>query len=108
MAFKKGVATPGAGRPKGSINKRNVVRQEVFDRIVEKHGDPLEALAEMAFNPNHPLDIRKDCLKEVVQYGHAKKKSVEITGPDGGPIEARLELVGQITDLISKLNAGGK
>jgi len=108
MAFKKGVATPGAGRPKGSINKRNVVRQEIFDKIVEKHGDPLEALAEMAFDPNHPLDIRKDCLKEVVQYGHAKKKAIEISGPDGGPIEARLELVGQITDLISKLNAGGK
>ena len=108
MAFKKGVATPGAGRPKGSPNKRNIARQEIFDKIVEKHGDPLEALAEMAFDPNHPLDIRKDCLKEVVQYGHAKKKSVEITGPDGGPIEARLELVGQITELIGKLNAGGK
>ncbi len=108
MAFKKGVATPGAGRPKGSPNKRNVVRQEIFDKIVERHGDPLEALAEMAFDPNHPLDIRKDCLKEVVQYGHAKKKAIEISGPDGGPIEARLELVGQITDLISKLNAGGK
>jgi hypothetical protein len=108
MAFQKGVKPPGSGRKPGSPNKRNVVRQEIFDKIVEKHGDPLEALAEMAFDPNHPLDIRKDCLKEVVQYGHAKKKSVEITGPDGGPIEARLELVGQISDLISKLNAGGK
>jgi hypothetical protein len=108
MAFKKGEKTPGAGRPKGSVNKRNVERQEIFDRIVEKHGDPLEALAEMAFDPNHDLLVRKDCLKELVQYGHAKKKSVEITGPDGGPIEARLELVGQITDLIGKLNAGGK
>ena len=47
-------------------------------------------------------------MKELVQYGHAKKQSVEITGPAGGPIEARLELVGQITDLIGKLNAGGK
>lgn len=108
MAFKKGEKVPGAGRPKGSQNKRNVQRQEIFDKIVEKHGDPLEALAEMAFDPNNDLLVRKDCLKEVVQYGHAKKKSVEITGPDGGPIEARLELVGQITDLIAKLNAGGK
>ena len=108
MAFKKGVPTPGAGRPKGSVNKRNVDRQEIFDRIVDKHGDPLEALAEMAFDPKHDLLIRKDCMKELVQYGHAKKRSVEITGPDGGPIEARLELVGQITDLIGKLNAGGK
>ena len=108
MPFPKGVKPEGSGRKKGTPNKRNVLRQEIFDRIVEKHGDPLEALAEMAFDPNHPLDIRKDCLKEVVQYGHAKKKSVEISGPDGGPIEARLELVGQITDLIGKLNAGGQ
>ena len=108
MAFQKGVKPAGSGRKAGTPNKRNVQRQEIFDRIVEKHGDPLEALAEMAFDPNHDLLVRKDCLKELVQYGHAKKKSVEITGPDGGPIEARLELVGQITDLIGKLNAGGK
>ena len=108
MAFKKGEKPTGSGRKAGTPNKRNVARQEIFDKIVEKHGDPLEALAEMAFDPNHPLDIRKDCLKEVVQYGHAKKKAIEISGPDGGPIEARLELVGQITDLIGKLNAGGK
>ena len=108
MPFKKGEKPPGSGRKAGTPNKRDVKRQEIFDRIVEKHGDPLEALAEMAFDPNHPLDIRKDCLKEVVQYGHAKKKAIEISGPDGGPIEARLELVGQITDLIGKLNAGGK
>lgn len=108
MPFKKGEKPAGSGRKAGTPNKRDVKRQEIFDKIVEKHGDPLEALAEMAFDPNHPLDIRKDCLKEVVQYGHAKKKAIEISGPDGGPIEARLELVGQITDLISRLNAGGK
>jgi len=35
MAFKKGEKVPGAGRPKGSVNKRNVERQEIFDKIVE-------------------------------------------------------------------------
>jgi len=108
MAFQKGVKPAGSGRKAGTPNKRDVNRQEIFERIVEKYGDPLEALAEMAFNPKHDLLVRKDCLKELVQYGHAKKKSVEITGPDGGPIEARLELVGQITDLIARLNTGGK
>ena len=104
MAFKKGEKVPGAGRPKGSVNKRNIERQEIFDRIVEKHGDPLEALAEMAFDPNHDLLVRKDCLKELVQYGHAKKKSVEISGPDGQPLEVRFQLIEQITGLIEKLN----
>lgn len=104
MAFQKGQKVPGAGRPKGSTNKRNIQRQEIFDKIVEKHGDPLEALAEMAFDPNNDLMVRKDCLKEVVQYGHAKKKAIEISGPDGGPVEVKLELIEQITGLIEKLN----
>ena len=105
MAFQKGVKPEGSGRKKGTQNKRNVLRQEIFDKIVEKHGDPLEALAEMAFDPNNDLMVRKDCLKEVVQYGHAKKKAIEISGPDGGPIEMRLELIEQITGLIEKLNS---
>lgn len=105
MPFQKGVKPEGSGRKKGSQNKRNILRQEIFDKIVEKHGDPLEALAEMAFDPNHDLMVRKDCLKEVVQYGHAKKKAIEISGPDGGPIEMRLELIEQITGLIEKLNS---
>jgi hypothetical protein len=101
--FMKGGKNPGLGRPKGSPNKRDVKRQEVFDRIVAKHGDPLEALAEMAFDPNHDLMIRKDCMKELVQYGHAKKKSVEISGPNGQPLEMRFELIEQITGLIERL-----
>jgi hypothetical protein len=105
MLFQKGVKPEGSGRKKGSQNKRNIERQEIFDKIVEKHGDPLEALAEMAFDPNHDLMVRKDCLKEVVQYGHAKKKAIEISGPDGGSIEMRLELIEQITALIEKLNS---
>lgn len=104
MPFQKGVKPEGSGRKKGSLNKRSLARQETFDRIVDKHGDPLEALAEMAFEPTHDLLIRKDCMKELVQYGYAKKKSVEITGPDGGPLEMRLELIEQITGLIEKLN----
>ena len=108
MTFKKGPDNPGKGRPKGSQNKRNIERQETFDRIVEKHGDPLEALAEMAFDPKHDLLVRKDCMKELVQYGYAKKKSVEISGPNGQPLEVRFQLIEQITGLIEKLNAGDK
>ena len=108
MPFQKGVKPEGSGRKKGSQNKRNLARQETFDRIVDKHGDPLEALAEMAFDPNHDLLVRKDCMKELVQYGYAKKKSVEISGPDGQPLEVRFQLIEQITGLIEKLNTGSK
>lgn len=103
-AFKRGAENPGKGRPKGSLNKRTAERQETFDRIVAKHGDPLEALAEMAFDPNHDLLVRKDCMKELVQYGYAKKKSVEISGPNGQPLEVRFQLIEQITGLIEKLH----
>ena len=108
MAFQKGVKPEGSGRKKGTPNKRSAEVQETFDRIVAKHGDPLEALAEMAFDPNHDLLVRKDCMKELVQYGYAKKKSVEISGPNGQPLEVRFQLIEQITGLIEKLNAGDK
>jgi hypothetical protein len=42
-------------------------------------------------------------MKELVQYGHAKKKSVEISGPNGQPLEMRFELIEQITGLIERL-----
>jgi hypothetical protein len=108
MAFQKGVKPPGSGRKAGTPNKRSQEMLETFDRIVAKHGDPLEALAEMAFDPNHPLDIRKDCMKDLVQYGYAKKKSVEISGPNGQPLEVRFQLIEQITGLIEKLNTAAK
>lgn len=111
MAFVKGMAkVPGSGMKKGGQIKRTLETQETFQKIIDKYGDPLLALAEMAFDPENDIVIRQGSLKELVQYGHAKRKAVEITGKDGEPlqIETRLALIGQITEAIGKLSGGGK
>jgi hypothetical protein len=46
----------------------------------------------------------KDALKEVVQYGHSKRRSIEVTGADGNPIEVRLKLIDEISQAMSKLS----
>lgn len=101
MTFRKGQPPPpNAGRPKGSVNKRNLDTQATFERIVAKHGDPLEALAEMAFDPTIDIAIRNGSLKEVVKYGYAQRKAVEISGPDGDPVKVDVGIFDDALDLL--------
>lgn len=108
-AWKKGMArVPGSGQKPGTRTKRSLETQEIYERIVEKYGEPMLALAEMSFDPQYDPAIRQSSLKELVSYGHAKKRVVEVTGPDGGALEidVRLSLIEQITTAINTL--GGK
>lgn len=104
MPFVKGKPKTG-GRVKGTPNRVNAETKETFAKIVEKYGDPLMALAEMAFDPQHDITIRQNSMKEVVKYGYAQLKSIELTGKDGGAIEVetRLQLIDQITQLFQKV-----
>lgn len=98
---------PGSGIQKGQKTKRTAETQETFQKIVDKYGDPLMALAEMAFDPENDITIRQSSLKEVVKYGHAQRKAVEITGKDGEPlqVEHRMALIEQITGAVAKLSS---
>jgi hypothetical protein len=105
--FKKGDPRPaGAGMKPGQKTKRTADTAETFAKIVEKYGDPLLALAEMAFDPENDLTIRQSSMKEVVSYGYAKRKALEISGPEGAPLalDMKLELIGKITDAFGKLS----
>jgi len=90
---------------KGQVTKRVADTQETFQKIVETYGDPLLALAEMAFNPENDVNVRHSSLKEVSKYGYAQRRAVEISGPDGSPlaIDMRMQLIGQITEAFEKL-----
>jgi hypothetical protein len=95
----------GSGMKKGQVTKRVADTQETFQKIVDTYGDPLLALAEMAFNPANDITIRHSSLKEVSKYGYAQRRAVEISGPDGSPlaIDMRMQLIGQITEAFEKL-----
>lgn len=103
----KGMPRPaGSGMKPGQKTKRTADTAETFAKIVEKYGDPLLALAEMAFDPENDLVIRQSSMKEVVSYGYAKRKALEISGPDGAPLalDVKMELIGKITDAFGKLS----
>jgi len=95
-------ATPGV--PAARTSKRKT-QQDTWESIIDKFGDPLTELAEIAFDKQLPVAIRKDALKEVVQYGHSKRRSIEVTGADGNPLEVRLRLIDEISQAMSKLSA---
>jgi len=92
------------GVPAARTTKRKT-QQDTWEAIIERFGDPLTELAEIAFDKQLPVAVRKDALKEVVQYGHSKRRSIEVTGADGNPIEVRLRLIDEISQAMSKLSA---
>lgn len=100
----KVVDKPVPGKPV-SRERRWRTQQETWEKIVDSYGDPLEELADIAFDKMLDVRTRKDALKEIIQYGHAKRRSMEITGADGNPLEVRLKLIDQISNSIAQLTA---
>jgi hypothetical protein len=74
------------GRTKGSLN---APKAALFAMMTERWPDyhPVMAMAEIANDPAVDLDTRFAAHKEVAQYVEPKRKAVEVTGEDGGPIE---------------------
>ena len=83
MAGKNGGVREGAGRPKGSKNKWNTAMAE---RLEELDCDPIRIIADLANDPNSRNDIKLAAAKELVQYTHPKRRSLEVTGEGGGPV----------------------
>ena len=83
-----GGARPGAGRPKGSRNKRTEDIEEMLERL---GCNPLEVLAMIAINDkdslgeekNIPIALRQKAASDLMPYIAPKLRSsqVEVTGP---------------------------
>lgn len=56
-------------------------------RCEELGCDPIEALVGIANDPKTPIELRARVLIEIAQYIYPKKRSVELSGIGGGPIE---------------------
>lgn len=82
-------APEGAGRPRGSPNKRTVYARLVLEDL---GSDPVEMLARtMADEANVPLDVRVECAKALLPYVYPKLSAVEVSGPDGDPVKVEHE-----------------
>ena len=75
----------------GSINKRS---QQAALKLRGKFPDynPLLELARIAQDPEVDVGVRVQANKEVVKYVYPQLKAVEVTGDDGGPIVASVQV----------------
>lgn len=88
----KGGARPGAGRKKGEPNKKTAETRAA----VEASGmTPLEYMLHVMRDAGEDSPRRLAAAAAAAPYVHAKLSSIELTGANGGPVEAitRVELV---------------
>lgn len=72
---------PGAGRPKGSKNKRSL---EIQERLDELGVDPIEGMAVIAMDPTTSPELKLSCYKELAQYVAPKRKAVDMNATMDG------------------------
>lgn len=85
--FKEGVKR--AGRPKGSLNKRNPIFQDAFSRVLTQK--VVNELIEKAVE--HAKRGKPGLLLGLLPYGlQEMPKAVEMSGPEGGKIKITLKL----------------
>ena len=86
---KRGGARPGAGRPRGSLNKRSV---EAIEAVAEQFPDwsPLQHFAAVANDETLDPMIRLDAAKAAAPFIHPRPKSVELDPDALVELERRL------------------
>lgn len=77
---------PG-GRTSARQGNNRINLKAVAEVLAEKGLDPTVALVDIIQSGTLPPDIQARVLGTLMEYVHSKKKSVEITGADGGAIQ---------------------
>jgi len=87
-----GGARPGAGRPKGSRNKRTL---EQVRAIAASGLTPLEYMLSVVRDETQPQEVRLDAAYKAAPYVHARLAAIDHRSSDGTmtPRPARIEIV---------------
>lgn len=82
MPFKKGEPRPaGAGKRKGSRNKKTVLREAAEILAKQNKKTPLEILENIANDPRTTLKLKAYCAHAAAPYVHRRMpQAVELTG----------------------------
>ena len=87
----------GAGRKKGTPNKRTTKAAKTIQETIDRIGcDPLEAMLEIAIQAKNEgdLSLSLSAYKELAQYVAPKRKAVEVSGDVDNPLAVtNIELV---------------
>ncbi len=92
------------GRKKGSgVTK---LRESVRETCERMGFDPIEHMIQKATDPDTPEAIACRMMAEVASYVHPKRRSIELSGPDGGDIQinvsARENLLSRIAQIAQR------
>lgn len=104
MPFKRGVKRPSsAGRKAGTPNKRTVILEDITAACERMGFNPAEKLIELSQSSDWNISL--GATKEICKYAYVQKRSVELTGQDGGPIKVQEEhpAVAEFKDLVKTL-----
>jgi hypothetical protein len=83
----RGGYRPGAGRPKGSVNKTTAARTAAMAAGGEM---PLEYMLRVMRDPTVEHERRDMMAKDSAPYCHNKLAAIEHTGKDGGAIQVTI------------------
>ena len=70
--------------------RSQMLQEKLQEFVRERHHleewDPILAMADIALTDGVPLRIKVDCLKEISQYIHAKRKAIDVNAGEGTKI----------------------
>ena len=90
------------GRKTGTPNKRTLA---VAEKLETLGCDPIEGMARIAMDENAELGLRAQMYRELAHYIAPKRKAMEVTGEDGGPVKTEMT-VSALLDSINGQSLG--
>jgi hypothetical protein len=88
---RRGGYREGAGRPKGSQNKKTIALRMAIEQMAIAGEQPLEVMLSVMRNPDLPPMLRFDAACKAAPYCHPKLASVAQKGKVDLGLAARLE-----------------
>lgn len=79
----RGGKRPGAGRPKGSANRKT---QEIANKAADEGITPLEYMIEVMRNVDESPAMRLDAAKSAAPYLHPRLQTTTVRGDEDDPV----------------------
>src|SRR5215211_2789781 len=98
-------AKAGERRGGRKTDIQNKKTQAVADTLAELGCNPIEGMAKIAMDESQSIQLRAQMYKELAQYFAPKRKAVEVTGEDGGPVKTEMT-VRELLDAINGKSLG--
>lgn len=83
----RGGKREGAGRPAGAVTRKT---REAAEAALAEGLTPLEYMLSILRDESQDPERRMWAAEKAAPYVHAKLASVEVGGPDGGPVQTSL------------------